>query len=46
MDHYTYQGKEAVVCGECGYLDVPADHQYSHETFESWESALERFYDS
>jgi hypothetical protein len=36
-------GTEAVVCDDCGYADVEADHSGEPRLVESWEEALERF---
>jgi len=42
MARYSDGEREAVVCEECGFLDVPADHRYQMPTIESWTEAMER----
>jgi hypothetical protein len=42
MARYSDGEREAVVCEECGFLDVPADHRYQVPTIESWTEAMER----
>ena len=32
-------------CGQCGFADVPVDHESEREDHESWLEAFERFYD-
>ncbi|WIV67275.1 zinc finger domain-containing protein [Natrialbaceae archaeon AArc-T1-2] len=34
-----------VACGRCGYADIPVEHDSEGRDFESWQDALERFYD-
>lgn len=43
VEAYTLEGTTAVVCQECGYVGVPADHRSVADSSESWDEAIERF---
>jgi uncharacterized Zn finger protein (UPF0148 family) len=45
LESVTLSGKTAWYCEECGYADVPVEHQREAEANESWQEALNRFYD-
>ena len=45
LDSYTLFGRTAWYCEDCGYADVPVDHQQEADGGESWQDALNRFYD-
>lgn len=47
LETYTLGGNEAYVCGECGFVDTPVDHEATPRPEpEPWEEALERFYET
>lgn len=35
-----------VTCSQCGYADVPVEHEREFPEIESWRDALNRFYDA
>jgi hypothetical protein len=45
---YSLSGRDtiAVVCGECGFADVPAADSDDETDRESWDDALDRFSDA
>lgn len=45
IDRYSLDGREAQVCADCGYVDVPVEHGRPSGPSESWREAFERFYD-
>lgn len=45
MDSFTLFGRTAWSCEDCGYADVPVEHRREPERRESWQDALNRFYD-
>lgn len=42
---YALGGDEAVICEDCGYVGIEADHHGTPVEIESWTDALRRFYD-
>ncbi len=42
LDHYALQGREALVCEDCGYIDVPVEHHSDAPEIESWDDAVNR----
>lgn len=45
VDDYVLRGREAPVCGRCGWVGIEADHRGTGLTDESWDEALGRFYE-
>lgn len=43
LERYALGERETDACGDCGFLDVPADHRYQIPTRESWDDAMKRF---
>lgn len=43
---YSLSGHDAQICEACGYVGVSVDHQREPMEVESWDEALERFYDA
>ena len=44
LETFVLEGKRAVVCEDCGYADVPADHSPAERVVEeSWASILRRY---
>ncbi|GGN05319.1 hypothetical protein [Halarchaeum nitratireducens] len=44
LETFVFEGKRAVVCEDCGYADVPADHSPPERADEeSWASILRRY---
>jgi len=43
----TYQlgGRESYVCGDCEYVGIDVEHGSEPEEVESWDEAMERFYE-
>lgn len=35
---------ETLTCNRCGFADVPVDHESEREESESWQEAMNRFY--
>jgi hypothetical protein len=44
VDTYALGGREASVCGDCGYVGIAAEHRGESRHAESWNDALRRFY--
>lgn len=44
LETYALDGEEAVGCDSCGYVGVEVEHEREPLNFESWDDALERFY--
>lgn len=45
VEEYELDGASAIICPECGFLNVPVDHKSDPEPTESWREAFERFYE-
>jgi hypothetical protein len=45
VDAYVLGGREAAACTRCGWVGIEADHRGTGEDGESWDDALDRFYD-
>ncbi|HKL29093.1 MAG TPA: transposase [Natrialbaceae archaeon] len=45
LESYTLFGRTAWNCERCGYADIPVEHQRESGARESWQDALNRFYD-
>jgi ribosomal protein L37E len=45
LERYSFGERETEACADCGFLDVPADHRYQLQTWESWDDALKRYAD-
>ena len=43
LERYALDGREAVVCADCGYVGVPIEHRGEHRRSESWNDAIRRF---
>jgi len=43
MDTYELDGRDARVCRECGYAEVPVRHEPEGGERESWADAISRF---
>jgi ribosomal protein L37AE/L43A len=41
----TLDGVTTWYCEDCGYADVPVEHSGEYEDEESWQDALNRFYE-
>lgn len=46
LERLSLADVETVACHECGYADVPVDHESEPEQIESWRDAINRFYES
>ena len=46
LERYTLDGREAVSCGQCGYVGVPVEHRGEQYVVESWEDAIARVPDA
>lgn len=45
LESYTLSGRRAESCEQCGYVGVSVEHESEPEEVESWNDALERFYE-
>ena len=45
LETYSLDGEKAVGCGSCGYVGVDVEHYREPDDAESWDEALERFYE-
>jgi DNA-directed RNA polymerase subunit M/transcription elongation factor TFIIS len=45
LSTFTFDGREAFVCEECGYVGIEADHHGEPVEVESWTDALRRFHE-
>lgn len=45
LEELVFEEHRAVVCEDCGFADVPADHSPTEREDESWDAALRRFLD-
>jgi hypothetical protein len=45
FETYTMWGRDATVCGSCGYVGVSVEHKSDREERESWDHAIRRFYE-
>lgn len=41
---YSLSGHDAQICEHCGYVGVSVEHESEPVSLESWEDALNRFY--
>ena len=46
VETYSLSGNDAEICESCGYVGVAVEHQSERLEFESWNDALERFYEN
>ena len=46
IEEYSLAGSEAQFCQSCGYVGVAVTHQREPMERESWDEALERFFES
>lgn len=46
IEEYALSGHDAQICEGCGYVGVSVEHQHEPMEFESWDEALERFYEA
>jgi len=45
LEAYSLSGREAEICESCGYVGVSVAHDSERREVESWNEALERFYE-
>ena len=45
LETYSLGGREAVICRNCGYVGIEADHRPEATEVETWSEALTRFRD-
>ena len=45
LESITLEGVTTWYCDDCGYADVPVEHSGEADDTESWQDALNRFYD-
>ena len=46
IEEYSLLGSEAQFCESCGYVGVAVEHQRESREVETWDEALERFFES
>jgi hypothetical protein len=42
---YVFRGEEANGCDDCGFVGVEVEHQHEPLEIESWDDAINRFYE-
>lgn len=45
LETYSLGEEESVGCESCGYVGVEVEHDHEPLRFESWDDAIERFYE-
>ncbi|MFC6717604.1 hypothetical protein ACFQGT_04020 [Natrialbaceae archaeon GCM10025810] len=45
LERLSLADVETIACRDCGFADIPVDHESERDEPESWRDAINRFYD-